>query len=485
MHRNQVETDLDSSSKKMLAYKWKAFIIVALGTFMGTMDASITNISFPILTKVFDIQLTTVMWVTLAYMLTSTSLMLVLGKAGDQMGRKRLYATGMLIFSLGLFLCSLSRTINQLIICRVFQAVGAAMTIACSTAIVADAFPAEERGKGLGLLGSSVSAGFITGPILGGILLEWLHWRSIFYVRIPLGLLTFVLALMFLKKDEIKVEKVKLDYWGMLSSSIGLLSIMFGVSQVNKLGLYSPIVHFLIVFGLLCLIIFVLVERNAEDPVVDLSLFKNRVFSSAIWSLFLTFMAYPVFVLVMPFYLMQGIGLPPLKTGMLMAVVSMTTIVVGPISGWLSDRSKPVWISTLGAVATLIAYLLMCGFDLQTQIVGIIPVLILYGFGVSSFHAPNNSSVMGSVRNERLGTASALIATQRQVGMSLGMAIAGTIYTTRKARHLIELTGKGLEAAQAARKAIPLSFHDALLVSACILSLVVLLCLATWNRNKD
>jgi MFS family permease len=119
MKRNQVETDLDSSSEEKLAYKWKALVIVALGTFMGTMDASITNISFPILTKVFNIQLTTVMWVTLAYILTSTSLMLVLGKVGDQMGRKRLYAVGMLIFSLGLFLCSLSQTINQLIIYRV------------------------------------------------------------------------------------------------------------------------------------------------------------------------------------------------------------------------------------------------------------------------------------------------------------------------------------------------------------------------------
>jgi Na+/melibiose symporter-like transporter len=271
----------------------------------------------------------------------------------------------------------------------------------------------------------------------------------------------------------------------MLTSSFGLLSIMFGVSQVNKLGLSSPVVHLLIVFGIVCLIVFILVERKAANPVVDLSLFKNRVFSAAIWSLFLTFVAYPVFVLVMPFYLMQGIGLPPSRTGMLMAVVSMTTIIVGPVSGWLSDRSQPVWISTMGAIATLVAYLLMCRFDLQTQIVGIVPVFILYGLGVSAFHAPNNSSIMGSVRNEHVGTASALIATQRQVGMSLGMAIAGTVYTARKARHLTELTGKGLGAVDAARKAIPLSFHDALLVSACILSFVVLLCLATWNRNKE
>ncbi|MCD6298134.1 MAG: MFS transporter, partial [Deltaproteobacteria bacterium] len=148
-------------------YKWKALLTVALGTIMATMDASITNIAFPVLTKVFKADLTTVVWVTVAYVLVSTSSMLIIGKIGDLMGRKRIYALGMGIFTLGLLACSMAHTIGQLIFFRSLQAVGAAMTISTSTAIVTEAFPKNEVGKGIGFLGMSVSLGFIMGPILG------------------------------------------------------------------------------------------------------------------------------------------------------------------------------------------------------------------------------------------------------------------------------------------------------------------------------
>jgi EmrB/QacA subfamily drug resistance transporter len=456
---------------------------VALGTLMGTMDASITNIAFPVLTRVFQADLTTVMWVALVYILVCTSLMLILGKISDLIGRKKIYAGGMAIFTLGLIACSMAQGIGQLILFRILQAVGAAMSVTCGAAIVTEAFPPEERGKGLGLLGVSVSLGFIIGPTLGGFLLELLNWRSIFYVRVPVGFITLFMILFLLKKDHARPGRIKLDFKGAVSSSVGIFCLVLGMSQINRFGFGSLKVSLLIGFGLLSLLIFVFIERRVEEPIIDLSLFKNRVFSSATWSLFLTFAAVPGYILIMPFYLMHGLGLTASAAGLLMAVNAMTTIVVGPISGSLSDRFGPVWFSTIGAAATAAAFYCMRGFDLETHIGTIVPVLVLLGVGVGCFQPSNNSTIMGAVTKEHLGTASALIATQRQVGLSLGMALAGSLFSARRAMYQSELLEQGLETDYVVSLSIPLAFRDILLICVIIGLSVVLLCLFSGERK--
>ncbi len=232
-------------------YKWKALVTVAMGTMMATVDASITNIAFPILTETFHAELTTVMWVTVAYILVSTSSMLVLGKTSDLVGRKRIYSLGMAIFTVGLIACSLSQSIGQLIFFRTLQALGAAMCVSCGTAIVTEAFPVKELGRSMGFLGVAVSLGFIIGPVVGGFLLHWLDWRSIFYVRAPLSFMVLVLALILLKKDKKPAHKVALDLRGTFASSAGIFSLVFGMSQIRNVGPGSFIVLFLIGLGTL------------------------------------------------------------------------------------------------------------------------------------------------------------------------------------------------------------------------------------------
>jgi len=479
----RIEHHIQGLQSDSQGYKWKALTTVALGTLMGTMDASITNISFPVLTRVFQADLTAVMWVALVYILVCTSLMLVLGRISDLIGRKKIYAGGMAIFTLGLIACSMAQGIGQLIVFRILQAVGAAMSVACGPAIVTEAFPPEERGKGLGLLGVAVSLGFILGPTLGGVLLEWLSWRSIFYIRVPVGLITLFMILFLLKKDQVRPGRIRLDFEGAFFSSAGIFCVVLGMSQINKFGFGSLQVSLLIGFGLLSLLVFMLIEHRVEEPIVDLTLFRNRVFSSATWSLFLTFVAVPGYILIMPFYLMHGIGLTASAAGLLMAVNAMTTIVVGPISGSLSDRFGPVWFSTIGAAATGAAFYLMRGFDLETQVTTIVPVLILLGVGVGCFQPSNNSIIMGAVTREHLGTASALIATQRQVGLSMGMALVGSLFSARRAVYQAVLLRQGLENDYVLRLSIPLAFQDILLISVFICLLVVLLCLFGGERK--
>lgn len=466
-------------------YKWKALATAAMGNIMATMDVSIVNLSFPTLTRVFNSDLDTVMWATLAYILVSVSIILVVGRISDMVGKKRVYTLGIFIFTLGVMACSLSQTIGQLIFFRCLQAVGAAMTISCSTAIVTEAFPWEELGRGLGLLGVAVSAGFISGPVIGGLLLDWIDWRAIFYMRAPVGLATVVMAYVLLQEDKRGDARIRLDIRGAVLSSVGLFCLIFGLSQFKRLGTDSPVVWSLIGTGLFVLVLFVVQERRVQDPIVDLSLFENRVFCGATGSLFFLFVAAPAFILIMPFYLIEGMAYSPSVAGLFLTVNSTATMLTGPASGWLSDRYGAVWFSSLGAALVALGFGFMLGFDLQTPATTIIAVLLILGVGIGTFQAPNNSTLMGSVDRKRLGSASALIATLRQVGLSLGMALVGTMFTARRAAHYVQFSNQGVGAGEAGRFSIPPAFHDVLLISVILGFVAVLFSMASGRGRSS
>mgnify|MGYP002387856535 CR=1 FL=1 len=467
----------------MMSAKWKTLITVAVSAMMATMDASITNIAFPVLSRVFKADVSVVMWVSVAFVLVSTSSMLIIGKIGDMVGRKRIFLVGIVVFTLGLLACSLAGSIGQLIFFRTLQAVGAAMTISCGAAIVTEAFPANEVGKGLGSLGVSVSLGFIAGPVIGGPLLDFLDWRSIFYVRIPLGLAAFLMAILFLDKDQPRHGKLNLDLRGTLTSTAGIFLFVFGVSQMRDYGLGSFRVVLLAGTGLALIAVFVLLERRAQNPILDPALFKDKVFSSAMGALLLHFVAAPPYMLIIPFYLMLGLQMRASEAGLLMAATSVTTLVFGPTSGWLSDRFGRVWFAAIGAAAATLSFVFMLGFDLQSSTGSVAAVFVLLGVGAGTFQPANNSIIMSAVTREHLGTASALIATQRQVGIAVGMAWTGTLFSAWRDGYQEGLAKIGMDGASASRAAIPPAFHDVLLVSILINVVVVALCLLPlWPR---
>ncbi|MCZ7577518.1 MAG: MFS transporter [Dehalococcoidia bacterium] len=185
-----------------MAYKWRCLIAVAFGTFMATMDFSIVNVALPTLSREFDRSPDTVVWATLISSLVVTGLTLTAGRVGDLYGRKRVYITGWVIFTLGMAVASFAQTIEQLIAYRFFQAIGVSLAMANGNAIVTDAFPPEERGQALGTTGSVVGAGLMSGPIIGGVLLGLFGWQSIFYLRVPIGIIAMTLAFLFIRPSE-------------------------------------------------------------------------------------------------------------------------------------------------------------------------------------------------------------------------------------------------------------------------------------------
>lgn len=465
-------------------YKWKALITVAMGMLMCTMDFSIANIAFPTFTKTFKTTLPTVIWITQAYSLTSTSSILILGKVSDLLGRKKIYSLGILTICVGLVSSSLSQTIGQLIFFRIIQALGAAMVVSTAVAIVVEAFPPQERGKGMGLLSIFAYIGFIIGPVIGGMLLNWVDWRAIFFMRIPFALIILIMSITFLKKDIKAKGTIHLDLRGALISSLMIFCLIFGISQVHEYGFKSPLVILLISISLLLFIIFILVESHTKDPIIDLKLFKNHVFSGALWSLFLCFVSYSPLLFILPFYLIQGVGTTPAQAGLILSVPAILSMVSGPISGGLSDRVNPAWLMTLGAILITISFCLLLFFELNTPLFVIILVLALEGVAIGAFEPPTNSIVMGNVPKNQLGTASALISTFRQIGIAVGMAITGTLYATRDTVYKQNFSLNGFSPADAERMAIPPAFHDVLIFSIIVGIVVMFLCIFTGKSAE-
>lgn len=415
-----------------LPYKWVALGVVAIGTFMATLDAGAVRVVLPDLSDTFSVTADVVLWVWLIYLLVSTGLMLTLGQAGDTLGRKRLYTTGVGVFTLGLALCSTAGSLPQLLFFRCLQAVGTAMTVAMGNAIVTASFPAHERGKALGIMGAVVSAGLLAGPAFGGAALEWLDWRSVFYLRIPVGVLAIGLCWPLLRPDIAPLRFPRLDLRGAIFLFAGLACLLVAVNRGQNLGWQSLVVAGLAAAALLLLFFFVRTEQYVRHPVIDLSLFRSRLFTSATMSHVLLYVAITGPNLVLPFYLINALEIPAARAGLLLAILPAVRVVMSPPAGRLSDRIGTLVPCTVGLIILCIGLVLLRSLGLSTPMVQIVGCLAVLGIGMGLFVPPNTSAIMGSVRQHHLGRASALLATSRQVGMSLGLAVGGTLFTWGK-----------------------------------------------------
>jgi len=455
-------------------YKWRAMLVVSIGIFMATLDASIVNLALPTLTNYFNTDIATIEWVILSYLLTITTLLLTLGRLSDMYGRKSMFLAGMLIFTLGSGLCSLSVSAGQLIVFRVVQGLGAAMLMANSTAIITAVFPQTERGKALGLTGTVISIGYITGPALGGFLIYWVGWQSIFYINIPVGLLGTVYAFKTLKPDQVQFSQ-KFDIKGAIFMFLSLISLVLVITRGQVLGWDSPAIIALSIMFAVFLAGFVIVEKRADQPIMELSLFRNRPFSASNASGFLSFVAMFAVMLLMPFYMEKILGYNPSHVGMAFIAVPLVMALVAPVSGWISDRTNSFLLSSLGMAVFCLALFLLGNLDQDATFLDIVIRMGMIGLGMGLFQSPNNSIVMGSVPKERLGIAGGMLGMVRNLGMVTGIAISGAVFTS------------GLQSNQAAglvyEAAFLGGFHNAFMVAAVICSVGVITSLMRGKRG--
>jgi EmrB/QacA subfamily drug resistance transporter len=451
-----------------MEYKWKVMFTIWIGIFMATLDGSIVNVALPTLTEYFKTNITTIEWVIMAYLLTITSLLMSLGRISDMVGRKPVFAGGLALFTIGSGLCAISTTEGQLIFYRVIQGIGAAMLMATGIAIITHAFPPQERGKAMGLIGTVVAIGSMMGPIAGGILIERIGWQSIFYINIPVGIIGTFMALSVLKKDEIIKGQV-FDIPGAVTLFISLISLLMALSEGEEKGWSSIIIISLFVLCLVFFIMFIIVENKARHPMMELRHFRNKLFAAANISGLISFIAIYSTILLMPFFLQNELGYSPQDVGIVFLAVPVVMSVASPLSGWLSDRTDSFLLSSFGIGIASISILSLSYMSSSSSFIDVTSRLAVLGLGLGLFQAPNNSIIMGSLPREQLGVAAGSLGTMRNMGMVLGIAISGAVFSNRYAYY------------GGAESSFLPAFRDAYIVSAIICGMAVLTSLVRKN----
>ena len=461
-----------------IPYHWVAAIVVCVGTFLGVMDNTITNIALPTLKDEFDRSLDDVIWVALSFIVVSTGLSLTMGRLGDLYGRKKLYAWGFVVFTIATFLSSISGSLEELVGTRVLQAIGSSMTIANGAAIITASFPPSKRGTGLGLIVSTVGAGAAAGPILGGLLIDLLDWRAIFWTRVPFGLLAALLAWRFLKDAPSHQRPKGLDIPGAVLLFGMLACLTFGINRARDLGLTSTLVTVVIAAGLVFLVWFVIVERRSPSPVVDLGLFKGRGFSFGILAAILQFFGMSFTFYLVPTLLQDGRGFTATETALMMMPLSLMMLIMSPVSGRLSDRFGSRPLTTVGMVLVCLALFLLSRTTADTSPVDFAMRMMLLGIGTATFGSSNTSVIMSAVPPERLGTASASQTTARTFGNSFGTSVGVAVMTSVAASFALN-NGVSAESGEA----ITQGFRMALLVATIAASPAILLSLLGGQRG--
>jgi MFS family permease len=432
-----------------LEYKWTAMSNVIIGSLMGSINMSIVLIALPAIFNGIHINplnsFQYLLWILMGYGLVTATLLLSFGRISDMYGRVKMFRLGFLIFSFASILLFLTPSTGnagalEIIIFRIIQAVGSALLMANSAAIITDAFPSNERGKALGINMVAVMSGMFIGLILGGILAIF-DWRYVFLVSVPFGLIGTVWSYYKLKELSIKSAKTKIDIWGNLTFLIGITLLLVGVTYglipygSNPMGWNNPWVITSMILGLISLILFPIVENRVESPMFRLDLFKNRSFMYANLAGLLGALGRGgmMFMLIL---LLQGIWLPlhgysysstPFWAGIYMLPLTAGIIIMGPISGILSDTYGPRWIATIGMIIVTLAFLVLAALPYNFTYIEFGLALFMMGLGGGMFGSPNSASIMNSVPAEDRGVASGMMYTIMNTAFTASMAIFFTI----------------------------------------------------------
>jgi len=358
------------------------------------------------------------------YFLTISSLLLLFGRLGDIFGYRRVYISGLAGFVISSILCSLSSTVNMLVLFRAIQGLATGMMMSVPYAVITAAFPPAERGRALGINAVSIAAGLAIGPLLGGIVASSMGWRLVFYINVPIGVAGLIWANRTLPEE--KGEPGNLDILGAATAFISLSSFLLSVNRFQNLGL-EPISIGLLSLAIICSFAFISIEKKTSQPMINLSLFGNKTFSFANLSAMLNFMSQYVMTFLTPFYLQRVLHYRASDTGLLMACFSLIVLCVAPFSGVLSDHVGTKSLACMGAATCAVALFLMSRVGSSASFMDVAWRLALFGFGTGIFQSPNNSAVMGSAPRPYLGVASGILATMRNVGMVLGVAISGAV----------------------------------------------------------
>jgi EmrB/QacA subfamily drug resistance transporter len=409
-------------------YRWWALSCTSLGMLLAATNSGTLIIALPDLERSLHTGLLTLVWVILAYMIASTALVITVGRLSDLFGRKRAYVLGFLVFSLASLGAGFSGSGTELILWRIVQGIGAASLFANSAALVTDAFPKEQLGLAMGTNTMVAAVGLVLGPVLGGALVE-ISWHWVFWFNVPFGLLGCVWAGTILR-ELIRPESVKgLDIPGGALLIVGLSGLTFGISRGSLSGWGDGATIIGLAVGLVLLPIFLFVERRGTAPMLDLEIFRDRLFSAAAAAAFLNGLARFALMFVFVFYYQGAQGDGPVLAGIKLAPLALGMLIASPIAGVWADRHGSRTLATAGMALTGLGLGLMTMLQVDTGYFEGAVFLFVVGVGSGMFNSPNTSAMMGAVEPHQRGVAAATRVLAQNTGAVMSIALVMALIT--------------------------------------------------------
>ena len=416
-------TDAQTRHSRLVLYQ------VSLGLVLVAINHRAIQVALPTLTHVFHADLSFIQWILLVYDLAVIGLVLTLGRLGDLFGRKWIYIAGFLLFVLSSALCGIAQTSAQLIAFRVLQGVGGAIILANGRALVSINSLPSERGKALGLTSTAYHVGYMTGPTLGGFIIDAIGWRWLFFMTIPIGLACAYFAWRVLKERKKNESDKTVDWLGALYLLLTNICFVYALNQLPHLGFGHPVVFSFFVVSLVCLALFIHTERKVPTPILSLALFRNRLFTASNLSLFFITSTQSAITVLLPFYLQNLMGFTPTQMGWLLIGSSVVIILFAPLAGWLSDRFGSRLLCSAGAAIIVAGQYLIASFTLNSSVFQLVLPQVMIGLGWALFNSPNQSAIMSAVSRDQAGAASGMTVTTARVGGAIGIALSGAIMT--------------------------------------------------------
>ena len=426
--------------------KGVVLLVTTTASFLFPFMLSAVNIALPTIGKELSLDAVTLGWIATAYLLSSATFLVPFGRIADIYGRKKIFTCGIVILTLSSLFSGMANSATMLISCRVFQGVGGAMLAGTAVALLTTVFPANERGKVLGINVAATYIGLSVGPVLGGVLTHHLGWRSIFFLSALLGLAVIGVVLWKLRGEWAGAKGERFDFVGSVIYSLGLVALVYGFTRLP-----APSGVWLIVGGVIGLSAFTRWEMRTRSPVLDISLFRNsKAFTFSNLAALINYSATFAVAFLISLYLQYVKGFNPQGAGLILVAMPAMQAIFSPLAGRLSDRIEPRLIASAGMTLTTVGLIIFIFLSEQTSLELVIGNLVLMGFGFALFSSPNTNAVMSSAPNTAYGVASATLATMRQVGMVFSMGITMLMFALYMGR--VQITPEHYSLFQASMK---------------------------------
>lgn len=416
--------------------RYVVLLLVLTGVLMAVVDGSVVSIALPTITGYFRVNIAQSQMIMTSYLVTLTSLLMIFGKVAEYIGKARLFLLGIALFSFSSLACGLSTSLNLLVLCRIVQATGAAMMFSISSAIIFQSFPRGEQGRAMGYIGATVAIGSILGPTLGGFIVDLLGWKYIFLINVPIGTVQLLLSSRYMIIEDKTSESLNVDLIGAATLITFMVSMMALLGQLSVSFALSPSNIALALTFILSLAAFVINESRQKAPLLDLSIFRYRMFVLPCFGMIIFFVSNLMISILGPFYFEGVRGYTPSQVGLIYLIVPAIMVIGAPVIGWIYDKHQFRYLAALGMAIMAVSMICLgilaasLGSDPRQMLLA----FVFLGIGGAFFQSPNNTETMRSLPRDKINIASSFTATIRNLGMALGVSFSGVLVSLQLAR---------------------------------------------------